>query len=184
MRPIAEFPAEARRAILYVLLDIDDTLTTEGRLTAAAYAGLERLSERGLRIIPVTGRPAGWCDMIARFWPVDAVVGENGAFYFHYDRRARRMIRRFWLSEAGREKTRARLARLGEEITSAVSGTRIAADQPFRVADLAIDYAEDSGPLPLQDVDGVVAMMQAAGPPPRSARSISTVGSAIGTSWR
>src|SRR5262249_15644449 len=126
-------------------------------------AGLERLSGRGLRIIPVTGRPAGWCDMIARFWPVDAVVGENGAFYFRYDRRARRMIRRFWLSEAGREKTRARLARLGEEITSAVSGTRIAADQPFRVADLAIDYAEDSGPLPLQDVDRVVAMMQAAG---------------------
>src|SRR5262249_32977218 len=126
-------------------------------------AGLERLSGRGLRIIPVTGRPAGWCDMIARFWPVDAVVGENGAFYFRYDRRARRMIRRFWLSEAGREKTRARLARLGEEITSAVSGTRIAADQPFRVADLAIDYAEGSGPLPLQDVDRVVAMMQAAG---------------------
>ena len=63
-----------------MLLDIDDTLTTDGRLTAAAYGALEKLSARGLRVIPVTGRPAGWCDMIARFWPVEAVVGENGAF--------------------------------------------------------------------------------------------------------
>ena len=89
MRALAEFPREARRAIRFVLLDIDDTLTTEGRLSADAYAALERLTQHGLHIMPVTGRPAGWCDMIARFWPVDAVIGENGAFYFRYDHQAR-----------------------------------------------------------------------------------------------
>jgi len=68
-------------------------LTTEGRLSADAYAALERLSQHGLRVIAVTGRPAGWCDMIARFWPVDAVIGENGAFYFRYDHPARTMTR-------------------------------------------------------------------------------------------
>ena len=93
MRPIRDFPVEARRAIRFVLTDIDDTLSTGGQLTAAAYAALERLTARGLRVIPVTGRPAGWCDMIARFWPVDAVVGENGAFYFCYDPAARTMTR-------------------------------------------------------------------------------------------
>jgi hydroxymethylpyrimidine pyrophosphatase-like HAD family hydrolase len=77
MRPLGEFPVAARRAIRFVLLDIDDTLTTGGRLTAAAYGALEDLSRRGLRVIPVTGRPAGWCDLIARFWPVDAVIGET-----------------------------------------------------------------------------------------------------------
>src|ERR1043165_3966354 len=102
MRPLAEMPESVRRGIRFVLLDIDDTLTTDGRLTAAAYAALERLSQRGLRVIPVTGRPAGWCDMIARFWPVDAVIGENGAFYFRYDHQARTLTRRFWLADKAR----------------------------------------------------------------------------------
>jgi HAD superfamily hydrolase (TIGR01484 family) len=163
MRPLAEFPAEARRAVRFVLLDIDDTLTTEGRLTAAAYGALEKLSERGLRVVPVTGRPAGWCDMIARFWPVDAVVGENGAFWFRYDHRARKMARRFWLSDAERETARRRLAQLGADIVTALPGARIAADQPYRSADLAIDYAEDTGPLPPEDIDHIVAIMHAAG---------------------
>ena len=68
-----------------MLADIDDTLTTHGKLTAAAYAALERLQRAGKLVIPITGRPAGWCDHIARMWPVDAVVGENGAFYMRYD---------------------------------------------------------------------------------------------------
>ena len=163
MRPVSEWPEAARRGIEYVLLDIDDTLTSDGRLTAAAYVGLEKLSERGLRVIPVTGRPAGWCDLIARFWPVDAVVGENGAFWFRYDREHRTMTRRFWLAEQERAAARERLDRLGCEILAAVPGARIAADQPYRVTDLAIDYAEDTGPLSPEDVDRVVALMRAAG---------------------
>src|SRR6478752_5919576 len=103
MRPLAEFSAAARRRIRFVLADIDDTMTTDGRLGAAAYAALERLERAGFRVVPVTGRPAGWCDMIARFWPVDAVIGENGAFYFHYDHAARTMTRRFWLSDEERK---------------------------------------------------------------------------------
>ena len=163
MRPLAQFPTVLRRAIRFVLLDIDDTLTTDGRLTAAAYGGLEDLSAAGLRVIPVTGRPAGWCDLIARFWPVDAVIGENGAFYFRYDHDARMMTRRFWQPDDERELTRRRLAELVERIVAAVPGARIAADQPYRVADLAIDYAEDTGPLPAEAVDRIVALMQAAG---------------------
>jgi hypothetical protein len=163
MRPLAEMPAAVRRAIGYVLLDIDDTLTTEGRLTAAAYAALERLSERNYRVIPVTGRPAGWCDLIARFWPVDAVIGENGAFWFRYDRPARAMTRHFWLADDERAAARQHLDDLARQILAAVPGARIAADQPYRVADLAIDYREDAGPLPAEDVDRIVALMRAAG---------------------
>src|SRR3954469_17214042 len=163
LRPIAKWSAPARRAIRFVLLDIDDTLTTEGRLTAAAYAALERLSRRGFRVIPVTGRPAGWCDLIARFWPVEAIIGENGAFWFRYDQAARTMTRRFWLSDEERATARERLDRLGHEILTAVPGARIAADQPYRVADLAIDYREDAGPLPAEDVDRIVALMRSAG---------------------
>lgn len=163
MRPLAEMPESVRRGIRFVLLDIDDTLTTEGRLTAAAYAALERLSRRGLRVIPVTGRPAGWCDMIARFWPVDAVIGENGALWFRNDRAARKMLRRFWLSDDERQAARRRLDALAQQILAAVPGARIAADQPYRVADLAIDYREDAGPLPPDDVGRIVSLMRAAG---------------------
>src|SRR5438045_8564016 len=131
MRALAGFPSEARRRIRFVLLDIDDTLTTEGRLSADAYAALERLSQHGLRVIPVTGRPAGWCDMIARFWPVDAVIGENGAFYFRYDHQARVMTRRFWLSAEERDAARRRLDRLGGEILAAVPGAPVAADHRY-----------------------------------------------------
>jgi HAD superfamily hydrolase (TIGR01484 family) len=82
MKPLAELHAAAR--LRGLLFDIDETLTTEGRLTAEAYAAMERLKDAGKIVVPVTGRPAGWCDHIARMWPVDAVVGENGAFYFYF----------------------------------------------------------------------------------------------------
>ncbi|HEX5317810.1 MAG TPA: HAD hydrolase family protein [Stellaceae bacterium] len=156
IRPLAEFPA---RDIRFVLTDIDDTLTTAGRLTAGAYGALERLADKGYRMIPVTGRPAGWCDMIARFWPVDAVVGENGAFYFRYDRAARRMTRRHFAGPPDR----ARLDALAAEILAAVPGARLAADQPYRLADLAIDFREDCGPLPQDDIDRIVELFETAG---------------------
>jgi HAD superfamily hydrolase (TIGR01484 family) len=163
VRALAEFPPALRRRIRFVLTDIDDTLTSGGRLEAAAYQALERLAQSGRHVVPVTGRPAGWCDMIARFWPVDAVIGENGAFYFRYDRAARRMTRRHFLSEADRAAARAQLDRLASEILAAVPGAQVAVDQPYRIADLAIDYREDCGPLSSGDIDRIVALFEAAG---------------------
>jgi HAD superfamily hydrolase (TIGR01484 family) len=92
-QPVAQFPGAERKRIRAVLTDIDDTLTLSGRLPAIAYAAMERLKAAGLIVIPVTGRPAGWCDLVARQWPVDGVVGENGAFYFRYDDEINRMTR-------------------------------------------------------------------------------------------
>jgi len=163
MLPLAEFPMAARRAVRGVLCDIDDTLTTDGRLTADAYGALERLHNAGLTVIPITGRPAGWCDHIARMWPVDAVVGENGAFHFRYERAARRMHRAYADDEGARARNRARLAEVGREIVAAVPGCAVAADQPYRETDLAIDFREDVAPLPRAAVDRIAALMQARG---------------------
>lgn len=93
LQPLAAFSLAARRGVCAVLTDIDDTLTMHGRLTASAYAAMERLDKAGIAVVPVTGRPGGWCDLIARHWPVKGVVGENGAFYFSYDAEARRVVR-------------------------------------------------------------------------------------------
>ena len=163
MRPLAEFPLAARQAIRGVLTDIDDTLTLGGQLPAVAYAALERLRAAGLLVVPVTGRPAGWCDHIARMWPVDAVVGENGAFWFRYDRGGRRLVKRYVVNDEERALRRARLGAIAERVLAEVPGCAIASDQPYREADLAIDFCEDVAPLPLGDVQRIVDIMQAEG---------------------
>ena len=156
-------PDDTASAITGVFADIDDTLTTDGRLPAASYAALERLFDAGLHVVPVTGRPAGWCDMIARFWPVTGVVGENGAFYFAYDRAARRMNRVFAADPAERGENRAKLDLLRQRILAEVPGCGIASDQLYREADLAIDFCEDVAPLAPDAVDRIKALFEAAG---------------------
>jgi len=156
-------PHTSRRAIVGVLTDIYDTLTTEGKLTWQAYAALARLKAAGKIVVPVTGRPAGWCDHIARMWPVNAVVGENGAFYMRYDAAKRKLVRRFVSSEAQREAARDRIAALAAKIVGAVPGCALASDQHYRETDLAIDYCEDVEPLDREAVDRIVALMEAEG---------------------
>jgi HAD superfamily hydrolase (TIGR01484 family) len=163
MEPLAAMPAIARAAIRGVFADIDDTITTHGQLTPDSYAALARLRAASLLVIPITGRPAGWCDHIARMWPVDAVVGENGAFAMRYDRARRQLTRRFVADEATRAANRARLADIARKILAAVPGSALASDQHYREADLAIDFCEDVPPLPRADVDRIVAMMEAEG---------------------
>ena len=162
-RPLAEMPEDVRRGIRVVLTDIDDTLTSAGKLTASAYAALERLHASGRIVVPVTGRPAGWCDHIARMWPVDAVVGENGAFYMHFEAARRKLGRRFAEGDADRAAQRARIAAIGAAIVNGVPGSALASDQQYRETDLAIDYCEDVPPLPREAVDRIVALMQAQG---------------------
>jgi HAD superfamily hydrolase (TIGR01484 family) len=163
MRPLGEFPLEARRAIRGVLTDIDDTLTLHGRLPAAAYTALERLREAGLIVIPVTGRPAGWCDHIARLWPVDAVVGENGAFWFRHDRQAGRLVKRYVIDAKERALRARRLDAIAGRVLAEVPGCAIASDQAYREADLAIDFREDVPALPMEQVQRIVKIMEQEG---------------------
>ncbi len=163
MRPLAQFPAADRARVRGVLADIDDTLTTGGRLPAAAYAALERLRAAGLLVIPVTGRPAGWCAHLARMWPVDAVIGENGAFWFRHDARAGRLVKRYVVTAAERERRAARLSAIAARVLAEVPGAAVASDQPYREADLAIDFREDVPALPREAVARIVAIMQAEG---------------------
>ncbi len=163
MQPLDSFPLDARRRIKGVFADIDDTLTTDGCLTSEAYVAMERLHDAGFLFVPITGRPAGWCDHLARMWPVDAVVGENGAFYFRYDREARKLTRRFLADADERATSRRRLLEVGADILDKVPGSAFSADQPYREADLAIDFREDVAPLSPEAVDRIVELFEAAG---------------------
>jgi HAD superfamily hydrolase (TIGR01484 family) len=163
LKPLSQLPLEKAQSVRVVLTDIDDTITTEGSLTASAYAALEKLHRAGFLVVPVTGRPAGWCDHIARMWPVDAVVGENGAFYFRYDRERKKMHQHFWAEPQDIQQNRARLNEIEKEVLRAVPGSALASDQAYRVADLAIDFCEDVPALPESEVDRIVAVFERAG---------------------
>lgn len=139
-----------------MLMDIDDTLTREGKLLDCAYAALWRLKEAGLAVIPVTGRPAGWCDLIARQWPVDGVVGENGALAFWEEPAPAAapgprlpVLKQDFHPNAVRNDHPA-LERVRARAMAEVPGLRIAKDQFSRMYDLALDFAEEDPVLPLE----------------------------------
>jgi HAD superfamily hydrolase (TIGR01484 family) len=142
--------------VKFVFTDIDDTLTTEGKLSPEAYQALWDLKNRGFQVIPITGRPAGWCDLIARFWPVDAVIGENGAFYFKYDEKNKNMKREWAYNEETRLQHHQQLKAIEFEILNTVPGAAVSADQFSRLFDLAIDFCEDVPPLKKSDVKKIV----------------------------
>lgn len=163
MRPLSAMSDAAAARVRLVLTDIDDTLTHDGRLPAAAYKALEDLTGAGFLVAPITGRPAGWCDMIARFWPVVGVVGENGALYFAYDRQVRTMRRTFAASDAERAANRAGLATIRRRVLAEVVGSAVSADQAYREADLAIDFCEDVPPLTNDSVERIKAIFEEEG---------------------
>jgi HAD superfamily hydrolase (TIGR01484 family) len=149
MKPWQESSIVGLKSVRGVCLDIDDTLSTAGKLTAEAYVSLWRLKEAGFFVVPITGRPAGWCDQIARFWPVDAVVGENGAFTFLMKDGVRRAL--YTPSEVS--DCREKLKKLGEKILKRFPHAKWASDQSYREYDLAIDVCEDVPAWKASDVD-------------------------------
>jgi len=163
MKSFQKFPKNLKSTIRFVLTDIDDTLTLKGRLPSVVFAAMENLQERGVQVIPITGRPAGWCDHIARMWPVDGIVGENGAFYFRYDDAGKKMIRRYFKTENERKEDWKKLEKIKQNILGKIPGCRVSADQPYREADLAIDFCEDVPPLSIKDIDQIVSCFNEAG---------------------
>ena len=156
--PLSAAPRAMLAGLAAVLTDIDDTLTLNGRLPPRAFAALDQLQRAGLKVIAVTGRPAGWCDHIARQWPVDGVVGENGAFYFRHDDQRRQMFRVYAQPIAERLANAARLMEIALRVLNKFPGTAIASDQAYREIDVAIastDHAAQimsvSAPLNLHD---------------------------------
>jgi HAD superfamily hydrolase (TIGR01484 family) len=149
MKPVAEMSAQEAGGLRYILMDIDDTLTREGKLLASAYASLWKLKEAGLRVIPVTGRPAGWCDLIAREWPVDGVVGENGALAFWEERSSSAPSLKADYHPGAIRNDHPVLAKVKERALAEFPLLRVAKDQFARLYDLALDFAEEEPALPL-----------------------------------
>jgi hypothetical protein len=160
-RPIGELSRDDAAGIRFVLFDIDDTITENGLLLEESYSALWELRRAGVIAVPVTGRPAGWCDLIAREWPVAGVVGENGAFVFYM--KEGRLERLFHPSAPPPDSSRERLLRLASGAIAAEPGLRLAKDQPYRLFDVALDFAEEPPFLPLEAAQRVKAVCEASG---------------------
>lgn len=159
MKNISEYLiSPSSKPIRFLLTDIDDTMTTDGQMTAEAYAALFKLQRAGIKVIPITGRPAGWCEMIARFWPVAGVVGENGGFYFHYT--DKKMHRWFSQDSNTRADNQKKLELIKSEILKEIPGAEISSDQFCRLTDLAVDFCEDVPRLPDTSVQKIVQIFE------------------------
>jgi len=159
MRPISDINPSQAAGIRYVLMDIDDTLTHNGKLLASSYNALWKLKAAGLKVVPVTGRPAGWCDCIARQWPVDGVVGENGALAFWEEpldcaRPDRQILKAAYHPNAVKNDHPV-LKKVRERALAEIPGLRVAKDQFARLFDIALDFAEEEPVLPFSVAEKV-----------------------------
>lgn len=156
MRPLSDWPAAERARIFGVFTDIDDTLTTEGAITADALQALAALKAAGLHVIPITGRPVGWSVPFARQWPVDAIVAENGAVALVGERKL------YLQDEATRTANFARMQQVAQRIVAVVPGATLAEDSPGRETDIAVDHSEFAH-LDEAAIARVTALMRAEG---------------------
>jgi HAD superfamily hydrolase (TIGR01484 family) len=140
MRPIAELNAEQAAGLVGVVFDVDDTLTLGGRVEEAAYAALWQLRAAGLKLLAVTGRPLGFAELMARMWPVDAAVGENGAGYIRVSERG--LDIGFYADEAERAAHAQRLMLVRERVAREAPFARYTDDSWARRCDVAWDVAE------------------------------------------
>ncbi|HDR9482936.1 TPA: HAD-IIB family hydrolase [Burkholderia aenigmatica] len=137
MQPLSLAPVDAFSSVRLLLTDMDETLTHRGRLAADTYAALERLQARGLRVIPVTAAPAGWCDQMARMWPVDGVIAENGGLFLRRSPDEHGVERDYWHAGDALDDARQALRRIAQQVEASVPAARRADDQDFRLTSLA-----------------------------------------------
>ena len=177
MKPLADWPVKARRNIIGVFTDIDDTLTTHGAITSDALQALADLKAAGLHVIPITGRPVGWSESFAKDWPVDALVTENGAVAWIAQENAKnssqigiqpayllpKMLSKVYQSSSLiRTENNVKMAEIATLVTSQIAGVEVSKDSAGRETDLAFDYNEFAN-LSAETVQQVVELLQSKG---------------------
>lgn len=124
----------------FVLFDIDDTVTRDGRVEPEAYAAMAALADAGIEPVAVTGRPLGWAEVFAWTWPVSLAIGENGAGWMWREGRA--LVTRYFDDEALRGARRAALDTLIRRMAEATQPLPLAGDAALRRCDAAWDLGE------------------------------------------
>jgi HAD superfamily hydrolase (TIGR01484 family) len=164
VRPLAALRPDEARRLAGVVFDLDDTLLDHGELTEAAYGALFRLREAGLRLVACTGRPAGWGEVLARQWPVDAVVAENGAIALvpEASPHGRQVTVVDPLPPAERRAVRSRLLDLATVLVARFPEAALADDNDARRTDVTLDVGEHRR-VPAPEIHAIRAIARARG---------------------
>ncbi|SDM29597.1 hypothetical protein SAMN05428957_10460 [Oryzisolibacter propanilivorax] len=158
MLQLHDWDAHRRQRITGILTDIDDTLTTDGAITADALQALTDLKTAGLAVVAITGRPVGWSEPFALAWPLDAIVAENGAVALK--RNASGGLDKLYQQDAAtRAANFARMQQVLAHIEASIPGARRATDSAGRETDIAIDHSEFTQ-LSEAQIDKVVLAMR------------------------
>ncbi|MDT8992961.1 HAD-IIB family hydrolase [Curvibacter sp. APW13] len=182
MKPLSDWPLAERRGIVGVFTDIDDTLTSEGSITPDALQALHDLHAAGVVVIPVTGRPIGWCQrfmdgLSQEPWPVPAMVAENGGVAFvrslsadvqgqirpePAEKLREPLSKLYQLDAATRAANAAAMQQVAQRVLRELPGVGLSRDGGGRETDLAFDYAEYAQ-LPPETVQQVLAILHESG---------------------
>lgn len=178
MLPLSAWPLEARRQIVGVFTDIDDTLTSDGAITPDALAALGDLTAAGLTVIPITGRPVGWSEPFALGdaargitpWPVQAIVAENGSVAIFNGQNSYKspsninslLSKEYQQDAATRARNFARMQDVVRQILREVPAAQVSTDSGGRETDIAIDHSEFTH-LNSQQIAQVVRIMRREG---------------------
>ena len=171
MSPLNTWPLPDKQLITGIFTDIDDTLTTDGAITADALAALHELKMHGFSVIAITGRPAGWSEPFAVSWPIDAIVAENGAVFLrirhkndlHPNEYGReQLLKSYQQGSELRARNHTAMQRISLRILREVPGTLLAQDSAGRETDMAIDHSEFTHLAP-EKIAQVMAIMQSEG---------------------
>jgi HAD superfamily hydrolase (TIGR01484 family) len=160
LRPVSALDRGDAGGLRGLLFDLDDTLLSHGLLTREAFGALWDLRDAGLRLVAVTGRPSGWGEVVARQWPIDGAVTENGAV--HVFREGKGVARTESCDETERRSRRIRLAQLVASVAEVVPEARLSDDVDARRSDVTWDIGERVR-LPEDRVRLVAARIQEAG---------------------
>jgi HAD superfamily hydrolase (TIGR01484 family) len=160
VKPVAELDPEEARRLDGILFDLDDTVLSHGVLERDTFDALWRLHDAGLTLVAVTGRPAGWGEVIARQWPVAGCVTENGAVYLVRDGAG--VARRDACTPAERRARRDRLGALVDQVREAVPTALLTDDVSSRLSDVTWDVGERSRLAP-DAVTRAIRAIEAAG---------------------
>ena len=162
MKPLSSWPESARTHIVGVFTDIDDTLTTEGAITADALQALHLLKASGLMVIPITGRPVGWSIPFASTWPVNAMVAENGAVALLHNPQTNQVNKIYQQDLATRTRNYQDMQRIAKRVLQEIPGTVMAQDSPGRETDIAFDHSEFHH-LPPEQIQHVLNLLNEEG---------------------
>jgi HAD superfamily hydrolase (TIGR01484 family) len=123
--------------IRLIATDIDGTLTRGGKFTTELLQAIDLLDTKGIKLLLVTGRSAGWVSAVNNYLPVAGAIAENGGVYFDRDRSDFDYLTRL----ESIEDHRAELANRFWELQERYPQIQESSDNQFRITDWTFDVA-------------------------------------------